>query len=150
MNACWKHKTKLKYQIWGRRWCNFCTCAPGLVFNWKLNFSQTQVNLKNWARFLAEKRILVKLKSNSKNWGWLSICAPVLVLSWQLDCSETQVKLKKLSLNIQFLRNSKKNQKIEFDFVHVVWDWFLAENWILFKLKSNSRAFWFDLSVSFF
>ena len=50
--------------------------------------------------FLAENWILVKLKSNSKDWVWLCTCAPALVSNWQLNFSQTQVKLKNLSLTL--------------------------------------------------
>ena len=66
----------------------------------KLNLSQTQVKLKKMSLtlymccgigFLAENWILVKLKSQSKNWVWLCTCAPALAFGRKLNSSQTQV-----------------------------------------------------------
>ncbi len=40
---------------------------------------------------------------------------------------------------LAFKSNSSQTQKIEFDFVHALLPWFLVENWVLVKLKSNSK-----------
>ena len=45
--------------------------------------------------------------------------------------------------------SSSQTHKIEFDFIHALQDWFLAENWTLVKFKSNSKN-WVCLTTWFF
>ena len=161
LNSCQTH-VKLKKLVW------LCTCVSFLLYSveaWirvKLKSNSKQLrsmllesNSKTWVWLctcapafflvLAEYWILGKLKSKSKNLVWL--CTYVLCFFfWRLNFSQNQVKLKKCVWCY-----SGQTQRHVFDFVHTLLHWFLIENWILVKLKSNSKNWvWVCTCVLFF